>query len=106
MSIQKQLIAVIVMAVVTYIPRALPITIFQREIKSNFVKSFLQYVPYAVIGALTFPDVFSSTGNMVTATLGVVVAGILAFYEKSLVVVAIGVVLTVYIAQFLIAGIC
>ncbi len=106
MSIQKQLIAVIVMAVVTYIPRTLPITIFQREIKSNFVKSFLQYVPYAVIGALTFPDVFSSTGNMVTATLGVVVAGILAFYEKSLVVVAIGAVLTVYIAQFLIAGIC
>lgn len=106
MSIEKQLIAVLVMALVTYIPRALPITICQREIKSNFIKSFLQYVPYAVIGALTFPDVFTSTGSIVTATLGVVVAGILAFFEKSLVVVAIGAVLTVYIAQFLVTGIC
>lgn len=106
MSLQKQLIAIAVMAIVTYIPRALPITIFRKEIKSVFIKSFLQYVPYAVIGALTFPEVFTSTGNILTASMGVVVAGVLAFYEKSLVIVAIGAVLTVYIAQLLINVIC
>lgn len=104
MSIQKQLIAVILMAVVTYIPRALPITIFRKEIKSNFVKSFLQYVPYAVLGALTFPDVFTSTGNVVTATCGLVVALFLAWKEKSLVIVAIGAVITVYLSQFLVVA--
>ena len=47
----------IVMAGVTYLIRMLPLTVFRREIRSVFVKSFLHYVPYAVRGAMTFPDV-------------------------------------------------
>ena len=47
----------IVMAGVTYLIRMLPMTVFRREIKSVFVRSFLYYVPYAVLGAMTFPDV-------------------------------------------------
>lgn len=98
MILERAIIAVLLMALVTYIPRVLPFLIFRREIKSTYIKSFLQYVPYAVIGALTFPDIFSSTGNLVTAICGTIMALWLSYREKSLVVVAIGAILTVYIA--------
>ncbi len=89
------LIAVLLMALVTYIPRVLPISIFRKEIKSKYIKSFLQYVPYAVLGALTFPDIINSTGNYKTALFGTVVSLILAYMGKSLVLVALGAILTV-----------
>lgn len=93
----RPVIAVILMALVTYIPRVLPVAIFRKQIKSVYLKSFLGYVPYAVLGALTFPDIFYSTGNVKTALCGTAVALFLAFREKSLVVVATGAILTVYL---------
>lgn len=98
MSLRNAFIAVILMAIVTYIPRILPIVIFRKEIKSRYIKSFLHYVPYAVLGALTFPDIFYSTGNVATAICGTVAALILAYKEKSLMVVAMGAILSVFIA--------
>ena len=61
----------LVTAGVTYLIRMLPLTIFRREIKSRFIRSFLAYIPYAVLGAMTFPDVFYSTGDLRTAICGV-----------------------------------
>ncbi len=98
MNLRYAFIAVILMAIVTYIPRVLPIVVFRKEIKSKYIKSFLRYVPYAVLGALTFPDIFYSTKNITTAVCGTIVALILAFKERSLLVVAIGAILTVYIS--------
>jgi branched-subunit amino acid transport protein len=83
------------MALVTYITRVLPISVFRKEIKSVYIKSFLHYVPYAVLGALTFPDIFYSTGSLITALCGTGVALILALKEKSLVFVALGAIITV-----------
>lgn len=97
----KALTAVIIMALVTYIPRVIPITVFRKEIKSNYIKSFLNYVPYAVLGSLTFPDIFTSTGNIKTAVCGTLAAVFLAYKEKSLVIVAIGAILAVYITGFI-----
>lgn len=97
MNLTYVFIAVLLMALVTYIPRVLPIVVFRKEIKNKYIKSFLRYVPYAVLGALTFPDIFSSTGNIITAICGTIVALFLAYKEKSLVVVAIGAILTVYL---------
>ncbi|HCL02290.1 MAG TPA: branched-chain amino acid transporter [Lachnoclostridium phytofermentans] len=101
MTIERALLAVIIMALVTYIPRALPITLFRREIKSVRIKSFLNYVPYAVLGALTFPDVFESTGNVITALCGAIVAFLLAYFNRSLVIVAVGAILTVFVTGLL-----
>ena len=102
MSIQKAFIAIILMALVTYFPRVLPLAIFRKEIKSRYIKSFLQYVPYAVLGSLTFPDIFYSTGNLITAICGTIVALFFSYKEKSLVVVATGAILTVYITGLVI----
>lgn len=49
--------AVLVMAVVTYLPRALPLTLLRRPVKSRFLRSFLYYMPFAVLGAMTFPAI-------------------------------------------------
>jgi len=89
----------IVMAGVTYLIRMLPLTVFRREIKSVFVKSFLHYVPYAVLGAMTFPDVLYSTGSLWTALAGLVVAVVMAWRGRSLLTVAIGACLAVAAAQ-------
>jgi len=75
--------------------------LFRREIKSVRIKSFLNYVPYAVLGALTFPDVFESTGNVITALCGAIVAFLLAYFNRSLVIVAVGAILTVFVTGLL-----
>ena len=89
----------IVMAAVTYMIRMLPLTVFRKEIKSRFVRSFLHYVPYAVLGAMTFPDVLYATGSLWTALCGLVVAVVMAWRGKSLLSVAIGACLAVAAAQ-------
>lgn len=98
----RNLIAVALMALVTYIPRVLPMAVFRKEIKSVFIKSFLHYVPFAVLAALTFPDIFSSTNSLYSAIFGTIVAIILAYREKSLVIVAIFSMLAVYLSDMII----
>lgn len=82
-------IYVAVMAGVTYLIRMIPFTFFRKKIKSRFVRSFLYYVPYAVLSAMTFPAVFYATGNVYTALAGTAVALVLAFFNLPLIVVAL-----------------
>ncbi len=77
-----------VMAGVTYLVRMLPFVIFRKKIKSRFVKDFLYYVPYAVLGAMTVPAVFYSTGNIASAAAGTAAAVLFAFKNKGLLAVA------------------
>ena len=77
-----------VMAAVTYLIRMLPLTVFRRPIRSRFMQSFLTYIPFAVLGAMTFPDVLFSTGDLRTAAVGVAVAMVLAWQGRSLLTVA------------------
>lgn len=93
------IIAVIVMALVTYIPRMLPLTIFRHKIENRFIQSFLYYVPYAVLAAMTFPAIFVSTGSVASGVTGLLVALILGFYNKGLLTVAVGAVGTVYLTE-------
>ena len=79
-----------IMAGVTYLIRMLPFTLFRRDIKSRFVQSFLAYIPYAVLGAMTFPSIFYATASLASAIAGTVVALTLAFFRRSLLVVALG----------------
>ncbi len=78
-----------VMAGVTYLIRMLPLVVFRKKIKSVFIKSFLFYVPYAVLGAMTFPAIIYSTASIPAACGGLVVALLLAWKEKSLLTVAL-----------------
>ena len=77
------------MAVITYLIRMLPMTIFRRKITSRFIKSVLYYIPYSVLSAMTFPAVFYSTGDVMSAVIGTIVALILAFFKMPMIVVAL-----------------
>lgn len=82
-------IYIAVMAGVTYLVRMLPFTLFRKKIKSTFVRSFLYYIPYTVLSAMTFPAIFFSTGNTVTSAVGTGVALVLAYFRMPLIVVAL-----------------
>lgn len=88
-----------VMALVTYLIRVIPLTIFRRKIQNRYVRSFLYYVPYTCLTAMTFPAILYATESMVSALTGVVAAVILAFYNKSLVTVAAFACLAVFVAE-------
>ena len=90
MSMGHLALYLVVMALVTYLIRMIPFTLFRKEIKSTFFRSFLAYVPYAVLGAMTFPSLFFATSSLPSAIAGTAVALILAFFRRSLLTVAVG----------------
>jgi branched-subunit amino acid transport protein len=79
----------------------LPLGLFTKKITSPFIKSFLYYIPYAVLGAMTFPSILYSTENMYFSLGGTLVAILLAYFEKSLLTVAISAVMTVLVLGLL-----
>ena len=95
-------IYVLVMAVTTYLIRALPLTLFKKPIRSRFLRSFLRYVPTACLTAMTFPAILSSTDHMISGAAGMIVGVILAFKNKSLIVVAVASAATVFVVEQLV----
>lgn len=87
-----------VMAGVTYLVRMIPFAFFTKKIESVYIKSFLHYMPYAVLSAMTIPAIFFSTGNMTTAVIGTIVALVLAYFDLPLIVVAISAAASVFAA--------
>ena len=91
----------IVMAVVTYLIRSIPLLFFRRRINNVYVRSFLYYVPYAVLGSMTFPAIFTSGGALLPSCSGCAVAVVLAYREKSLLTVALAASVAVYLTSLL-----
>ncbi len=89
----------LVMAGVTYLIRMLPLTLIRKPIRSRFLRSFLAYVPYAVLGAMTLPDALYATSSLWTAIPGALVAAVMAWRGKSLLSVAAAACLAVAAAQ-------
>lgn len=77
-----------VMAGVTYFVRMLPFVLVRGRIKSRFLRSFLHYVPYSVLSVMTIPAIFVSTGSLISAVIGTLVAVALSYFGKSLLTVA------------------
>lgn len=90
---------ILVMAGVTYLIRMLPLALSKREITNPFIKSFLYYVPYACLAAMTFPAILSSTSAVLSAVIGFAVALIAAYKEKSLLTVALLACAAVFIVE-------
>jgi branched-subunit amino acid transport protein len=103
MSTARLLLYILIMAAVTYAIRVLPLILFRKPIRSVFIRSFLYYIPYAVLGAMTIPAIFFATDSLLSATVGLVVAVIAAWHKKGLLTVAVAACLAVYLTQWLIA---
>lgn len=86
-----------VMAGVTYLIRVIPFGFFRKKIKSKFLRSFLYYIPYAVLSAMTLPAILYSTGSLPTAIVGTAAALVLAFFGLPLIVVALAASLAAFL---------
>jgi branched-subunit amino acid transport protein len=82
-------IYLLILAGSTYLIRAVPFALVKKSIKSVFVKSFLNYIPYAVLVAMTIPSAFYATGNLASSVIGLFVGGVFAFRGKGLTFVAV-----------------
>lgn len=89
------------MAITTYLIRVLPLTIFRKPIKSRFLRSFLHYVPYACLTAMTFPAILTSTESLLSGIAALAVAVVLAYRGKSLITVALSSSAAVLLTQWL-----
>ena len=83
------LLYILIMAEVTYLIRMIPLELVKGKITSTFVQSFIYYVPYAVLSAMTIPAIFYSTSSVISAAAGFVVAVIVAYFGKPLLTVAL-----------------
>lgn len=97
----NKLIAIGLMAIITYMIRVTPMVLFRGRIESPFIKAFLHYIPYCILTAMIVPSIFTSTTSLTSAIGGLIVALILAWFEKSLITVSISAVVAAYIIETL-----
>ncbi|MCI7179889.1 MAG: AzlD domain-containing protein [Schaedlerella sp.] len=94
-------IYILVMAAVTYCIRLLPLTLIRKEIKNKYIRSFLYYVPYVTLAAMTFPAILTATANIWSAAVGFIAALILAYNRKSLITVSLVSCICVFLTELI-----
>lgn len=95
-------IYLLIMAVVTYLIRMLPLTLIRKEIKNKTVRSFLYYVPYVTLAVMTFPAIISATGNQWTGIAGFVTALVMAYKGQGLFKVSVAACVVVFILELVV----
>lgn len=89
----------LILAGSTYLIRVIPFVAIKNKINNRFIRSFLAYIPYAVLTAMTIPAVFYATNWWPGAAAGLIVAVIFALKEKGLTVVAIAACVAVFVVE-------
>ena len=80
----KNYIYILIMAGVSFLIRALPMTLFRKQIKSTFIQSFLYYVPYVTLSVMTFPAIVNATQNQISGTAALVIGILAAWFGADL----------------------
>ena len=92
---------ILVMAIVTYSIRVLPLTLIRREIKNRTIRSFLYYVPYVTLAVMTFPAIINETATPVSGAAALLVGIGLAFMGNDLMIVSSACCGTVCVTEFI-----
>ena len=95
----RMIIYIIIMIVVTYLCKALPITLIRRQIKNRFIKSFLYYVPYVTLAVMTVPAIINATQSPIAGAIALVVGIVLAWLTENLFIVASACAVAVFVAE-------
>ncbi len=88
-------------AIVTYLIRALPLTLFKKEIKSQFLRDFFHYIPYTVLGAMTFPAILFATRSVFSGIAGLAAATVASFFKRGLLTTALLAAIAVYSTELI-----
>ncbi len=99
MELKSFFLYLLVMAGSTYLIRAIPFAVMNKKIENRFIKSFLYYIPFTVLTAMTFPAILYATDSMVSAAVGFAVAILFAFKGKSLTTVAVAACVAVFVVE-------
>lgn len=91
----------LIMALVTYLIRMLPLAFFRKKITSPFLLGVLHYMPYAVLGTMTVPAIFTSTGEPIPSLVGFLAALLLGLKRRSLLEVALAATAAAYVTSLL-----
>lgn len=94
-------IYLLILAGSTYLIRAIPFAAVRKKIKNTYIQSFLTYIPYAVLTAMTIPAVLTATDSVISAAVGLFVAIIFALWKKSLTTVAVAACAAVFLTELL-----
>ena len=94
-------IYMLIMFLVTYTIRVLPLTLIRKEIKSTFIRSFLYYVPYVTLAVMTFPAIIQATDSVVAASIAFAIALGLAWFGASLFQVSVLACVVVFLIELL-----
>ncbi len=92
---------ILIMFAVSYVIRALPVTLIRRKIRSPFLRSFLYYVPYVTLAVMTFPAIMDSTQTPVAGLLALAAGIAAAWFGASLFQVASLCCVVVLLAEFI-----
>ncbi|MBO7310340.1 MAG: AzlD domain-containing protein [Clostridia bacterium] len=87
------------MAGITFLIRALPLTLIRKEIKNKTLRSFLYYVPYVTLAVMTFPAILSATQSPIAAAVALVAAIALAYFGRGLFFVAVSACVIVFVME-------
>ena len=97
---RSNVIYIIVMALVSYTIRILPLTLIRKPIKNRFLRSFLYYVPYVTLAVMTFPAILHATSSPVAGLAALVLGIVAAWFGANLFQVAVGCCAVVLILEF------
>lgn len=96
---------ILIMALVTFAIRALPLTLIQKQIKNTFLKSFLYYVPYATLAVMTFPSILYATQSPVSGAAALIVGAVAAWRGAGLFKVAVISCTAVLVSELLLSAV-
>lgn len=105
MNVKEYFIYLLIIVGTTYLIRAIPFVSIRKKIKNKYVNSFLYYIPYTVLAAMTFPTSLYVTGHILSSVCGLIAAIIVAIKSKNLTIVAVVSCITVLIVELIIMNI-
>ncbi len=94
-------IYIIIMAIVTFMVRVLPLTLIKNQIKNKYIRSFLYYVPYVTLAVMTFPAIIYTTQSKVSGILALVVGIVSAWFGMGLFKVSVMSCTTVFVVELI-----
>src|SRR5699024_753229 len=89
---------IILMSIVTIIPRILPAFLVDKIKFPDWVGQWLELIPYAALGALIFPGIINIVSDQpLIGVVGGFVALVLAVFRLHIIFVVMGAVAVVYL---------
>ena len=106
MTLSSMLIGVAIMFAVTYSTRALGLLLIRKPIRNRFIRSFLYYLPYSVLAVMVFPSMLFASVSLWAGIAGSLVALVLAFFRRGLLIVSLASIATVFFVEILLLFLC